>query len=453
MNFPLTASRSVLRRVGLITTIATLAIPATALADCTTYPNGVTSDQRVITVPASIDSTGTTEVSAKLMQFLSTVPAGTAGRPVTIRFAAGGTYWSDYTLLLRNQGSGSFSQTMWSSKTDSTINIPDFCLDHLRFDLNGATIEQRTTVPFMSGGVVLDARKRWGDPLISTQGATDVEIFGGTLLGSKNIGGYDQKFEEWSGVRLTGNQDTDVVNHLVVRDMKINRVWGDFVYVASAKVPWLDGSGRQQFYPGGRLVEISTLTDVQIYNNVMRNAGRQGIVLNGGSFVDIHHNDFSDVNRLLFDSEPAASQGFSYVNIHHNTGGSGGIGFFQFASGGKTMADHLTITDNVLSRGHFDTTLQNGQFLADGVTPNSPRPGFVMRNNQALNLAGNTAFGGTYNKVLLGVGMWDGVTITGNSDYAKLNNKGVAIYSAFNGPTATNVVRTGNCWVNFIEGC
>lgn len=404
-----------LRRTALLlVTTLVAALPATAQA-------GTTFD-----VPPTIDASGTTEVSTQLMHWLATVPAGAAGDPNTIRFAPGGTYWSDYTLLLRNQGSGSIGGVMWSDNRNPSnpINIPDFALNHVRIDLNGATIIQRTIVPYKSGATVLDPRKRWGDPILSTQGATDVEIFGGTIQGSHPTGGYDAPREEWTGVRLIGNPITDDVSHLYVHDMTIRNVWGDFVYIASNT-----SAG-------------SMLTDVRVENNTLSKAGRQGIVLNGGTGVSIRNNVITKVSHLTFDSEPTAAQGFSHVWIDSNSGTAGNLGYFQFSGGSASTADHLHITNNRLSSGHFKITLVNG-------ATSPARPVFEFRNNVGLDLT--APFGNLYNKKLIAIGHWDGVTIDDNSEYFTLPANGIPRYYGvqLNGTTGVEILR--NCWINAVD--
>lgn len=412
----------------------------------------------VYDVPASIDATGSVEVSALLQQWFSKLPSGTAAAPVTVRFAANGTYWSDYTLLLGKHGSGGLPLAMWTipkprigvlphpAYADPNINVANFALDHVRIDLNGATITQRIASENMPGSTSRNPRMRWGNPMIVTAGASDVEIFGGTLQGSHPTGGYNVAKEDWTGIRITGDNQTFDAHHLLVHDMTVKDVWGDFAIISAPKVAVKNVFGVALRYPGGRIVERSTLTDVQIYNNTFRHSGRQGIVLHGGNNVHIHHNEFRSVTRLTFDSEPVPSQGFSGLWIDHNTGGAGGLGYFQVSAGAGAMIDHLHIVDNTLDHGHFRMSISGGG-------SGGPRDTLEIRNNHALNLDGTTSgFGNVYNRYLITFGAWDGVKVSDNSDFFKLTATGEARFGGvWPSINSTHVEILRNCWLNAID--
>lgn len=390
-----------------VTTGASIsAIQAAPLADA-----GV-----VVDVPSSIDATGTREVSGDLMRWLSALPAATKESPVTIRFAQNGVYWVDYTIILRKAGTGGISGVMWKE-------LGNFSLDHYRFDLNGATIHQRTRVPWKHGGVVVDARKRWGDPILATQGATDVQIYGGTLRGSNPTAAYRPAYEEWTGIRITGNNTTRLVEDIVVRDVTIENVYGDYIYLASATT------------------RGNILRNVQILDNTMRVAGRQGIVINGATDLTIRGNTFGETARFLFDSEPTASQGWRNVTIDNNRGTSGKLGFFQFAGAKAVVGEQLTISNNVLTGGHFRIRLGNA---ADTL-----RNGFTFTGNVAQ--AGGRPFGGATANFLIGVTRWRNVTITGNSEYFSLVN-GQPIHSAVKLTGVQNATVANNTWIDAVDG-
>jgi hypothetical protein len=377
------------------------------------------ADGVVHVVPATIDATGKIEVSTALMKWLVQLPAATKARPATVRFASGGTYWVDYTIILRkNAGGGSIPGVMWNE-------FPPFSLDHFRFDLNGATIEQRTKIPHKMGGKVLDERKRWGNPIIAMQGATDVQIFGGTLRGSCPAAEYKPVFEEWTGIRISGNAKSGRVEDIVVRNLTIENVFGDYIYIGSATT-----SGDE-------------LANVRIENNTMRVAGRQGIVLNGGVNVLIKGNTFGPTARFLFDSEPTASQGWAGVTIDGNRGTSGKLGFLQFHGPKRVVAERLTITNNELTGGHFKIRLGNAD-------TDHLRVGFTFANNTAIE--GKHPFGGEKKPAtLIEVSRWRDVVIRGNREY----------FEPVNGRPFHNAVRLHQCegakvqdnvWKNAVDG-
>lgn len=382
----------------------------------TTLP--LPAEEVLYLVPETIDSTGRTEVSTELMNWLATLPAATKERPATVRFTKGGTYWVDYTIILQKSAEGSIPGAMWR-------DLPPFSLDHFRFDLHGATIEQRTTIPYRRGGKVVDERKRWGNPIISTQGATNIQIDGGTLRGSCATCEYKPQYEEWTGIRITGNPRTNLVENIMVRNMTIEKVFGDYVYLASGTTAG------------------SHLKNVRIEDNIMRVAGRQGIVLNGGTGVLIKGNTFGETARFLFDSEPTVAQGWSDVTIDSNVGTSGKLGFFQFSGPKAVVAEKLTITNNVLKGGHFKIRLHNGN-------PDQLRSGFTFANNRAVD-NGRDPFGGEKKSaVLIEVTRWQDIVITGNSDYFRLVGE-TPIHRALQFHGVERVRISDNQWKNAID--
>jgi len=349
----------------------------------------------VYTVPTSIDATGRVEVSTALQQWIASIPAATAAAPITVRFQPNGVYWADYGLILQRKatGIGGIVAAMWK-------DIPAFNLSNVTIDLNGATITQRTTTPWRYGnGAVLDPRKRWGNPMIFTAGATNVRITNGTLVGSQTGGRYDPNREDWMGILIGGDNDDDIAANMRVDRMTIRNVWGDFIYLASQTTR-------------GKL-----LKDVTIEDNVMRSASRHGMVIHGGSNLMIRRNSLTGVGRFVFDSEPAPVHGWSGVTITGNSGTGGSLGYFQFIGTAQTVATGLTIADNSITSGHLAIKITNGSPTdRTGVTITGNRsldPGEFRRSN--------------LHRSLMSVGRWSGVTIADNSDRVHVNSRAYAI--------------------------
>ncbi len=350
----------------------------------------------VFTVPSSIDSTGATEVSTALQEWVASIPAASTAKPMTIRFAKAGTYWSDYTLLLRKRAgnvTGGIVGNMWRS-------LPSFDTSNVTLDLNGSTIVQRTVQPWRWGsGVVLDARKRWGNPMIFTSGATNVRITNGFLVGSATGGRYDPNREDWMGILIGGDNDDDIAQNMKVDHLGIRNVWGDFIYLASQ-------TSR------GKL-----LKDVTIEDNTMANAGRQGIVIHGGNNLLIQRNNFTNVKRYLFDSEPAAVHGWKDVKITANTGEAGNLGYFQFTGNKTSQASGLSITNNSISAGHLTMEIGNG---SDAV-----RAGATITGNRSLD---PTEFRrSNLHRSLITISRWSSVNISNNSDRVVANSQPFAL--------------------------
>ncbi len=350
----------------------------------------------VFTVPSSIDATGVTEVSTALQEWVASIPAASVAKPMTIRFAKAGTYWSDYTLLLRKRSgnvTGGIVGNMWRG-------LPSFDASNVTIDLNGSTIVQRTVQPWRwGGGEVLDARKRWGNPMIFTGGATNVRITNGFLVGSQKGGRYDPNREDWMGILIGGDNDDDIAQNMKVDHLGIRNVWGDFIYLASQ-------TSR------GKL-----LKDVTIEDNTMTNAGRQGIVIHGGNNLLIQRNDFTNVKRYLFDSEPAAAHGWKDVTITANTGESGNLGYFQFTGNKVSEASGLSITNNTISEGHLAMEIYNG---SDAI-----RVGATITGNRSLD---PTEFRrSNLHRSLITISRWSSVNISNNSDRVVANSQPFAL--------------------------
>lgn len=380
-----------------------------AVAPASSRPAAVATNG-VYTVPASIDPTGRTEVSEALASWLATIPAASAAAPITVRFQPGATYWSDYTIPLRKASSatGGILGAMWRS-------LPAFNLSHTTIDLNGATISQRTTTPWRVGtGPVLDARKRWGDPILFTAGATNVRITNGTLSGSAAPVRYDPNREDWMGILIGGDNEDDVAQNMRVDRVTIRNVWGDAIYLASQTAR-------------GKL-----LKDVTIEDNVVRGTGRHGMTIHGGTNLTIRRNTINGVSRLVFDSEPAAVHGWSDVTITQNTVAVGSLGFLQYVGQRQSPASGLRITDNTITSGHLVVEVGNGS--------DSLRQGITITGNRSLD---PTEFRrSVLHRNLVTVNRWAGVTIADNQDRVHVNSQPFAVDAS----TSPGAAVRGNAW-------
>lgn len=369
-----------------------------------------TSADGVYTVPASIDPTGRTEVSEALANWLASIPAARVDAPITVQFQPGATYWSDYTIPMRKRpgATGGILGAMWRS-------LPAFDLSNATIDLNGSTIVQRTATPWRVGnGPVLDARKRWGNPILFTAGATNLRVTNGTLVGSASPVRYDPNREDWMGILVGGDNDEDVAQNLRIDHLGIQRVWGDFLYFASQTAR-------------GRL-----LRDVTVEDNVLRGAGRHGMTIHGGTNLTIRRNSISGVSRYVFDSEPAAVHGWSDVTITRNTVAVGSLGFLQYVGQRQSPASGLRITDNTITSGHLVVEVGNGS--------DSLRQGLTITGNRSLD---PTEFRRTVlHRNLVTVNRWSGVTIADNQDRVHVNSQPFAVDAS----TSPGASVRGNAW-------
>ncbi len=367
----------------------------------------------VYDVPATIDSTGTREVSTELQSWLvDTVRSGTPDRPNLIRFRPGGRYWVDYTLTLRKQ-SGGVPGAVWH-------DLPKFARDNVKIDLNGSTLEQRTTVPYARGATVLDQRKRWGDPILMTGGATGIEITNGTIKGPSPTARYQPAYEEWAGIKLgTQRNDGVPVRAIWVHNLTIRNVFGDFINLSA-------GTAAEEH-----------LSDVLIEDNVMTVASRQGIVVNGGTNLVIRHNDVRNTAHVNFDAEPKAGQGFQGVLISENTGNASQWGYFQFSGPNRAVASDLHIVGNTITNGNFRVKV-GGRKL-------DPRRCFEFSDNR--NLGPDSYTTSLIYKHLIRVAYWDGVTIHHNVDRLRPDRDLIAV--DLEGSINTSV--TQNTWEGAVD--
>jgi hypothetical protein len=367
----------------------------------------------VYEVPATIDPTGTREVSTDLQSWLvNTVRSGTEDRPNVIRFRPGGRYWVDYTIVLRKQAGG-IPAVMWR-------DLPKFTLDNVRIDLNGSTLEQRTTRPYALGTTVFDPRKKYGDPILFTGGATGVEITNGTIAGPIKFAAYQPRYEEWAGIKVSGQRSDDLrVHGIWIHDLSIHHVFGDFIRISA------------------NTSKGEPVTDVLIEDNVMNVAGRHGLVLNGGTNMVIRRNDIRNAARIDFDAEPTAAQGFQDVAITGNTGNASPLGYFQLSAPARATATNLQFLGNTITNGNFRVKVSGGKV--------DPRDCFVFAGNRNVGTDEYTI--SLAYKSLIRVAYWDGVTIRDNFDRVRASGKVTAVDLE----GSLNTLVTGNTWVNALD--
>ena len=141
----------------------------------------------VYTPPASIDNTGQTDVTDALNQWIAADTAdGTAGDPSVIQL--NGTYRVEYGLMIGEQRPQCRTARLAGVRAQSRRARPHEC----------DPAADRPT-PYRVNGTVVQPRKRWGVPLITIAGETDVTVEGGDLLSTDTAGTY-------SSVRALGRR-------------------------------------------------------------------------------------------------------------------------------------------------------------------------------------------------------------------------------------------------------
>jgi hypothetical protein len=309
-----------------------------------------------LTVPSSIDSTGSSDVSTALQSFINSVPNGS-----TVSFKAGGTYRLGKALRI-------------SGRRDLTLDG-----NGARLDLAGTSGSQDSI-----GIQVRD-------------GSVGTTIRGFTMVGNNSEAGTSAACcsrEAQHGIALYSATDT------LIEDVDISRVWGDCVYVNAGVVPggtWSDG--------------------VTFRDSTCRLTGRHGVGLIRASNIRIEGNVFDDIGFMVVDIEPGASDaGARGVVIQNNDIGSYGLGdqdnswlLAACGASGAVVRD-VTLTGNTIEGnriGWSGSVTRPWRALSVWVCgDNAPRENFTVTNNVAQAAVGGPAMYFTSVR---------GVTVTGNT--------------------------------------
>lgn len=264
------------------------ALVGTALAGAlltAIHPGTATAGSGVHRPPATIDATGSADVTSELQRFLDGVPDD-----AEIEFPAGARYRVEGTLVLE-------------AKSGITIRG------------NGATTFATTRGEY--------SRSHW-----RLVGGSDLTIRNLAVIGAHPDGGthgeaYVADLEAQHGVRVEGTQGLEL-DRVVVED-----VYGDFVYL-------------------GRDEDREWSSSVWIHDSTFRRNGRQGIAITAGRDVVIERNKISETRRATFDLEPNTPNGWGAQNIHilDNEVGAGRLLFV--ASHGDGPVDDVVVSGNRL---------------------------------------------------------------------------------------------------------
>jgi parallel beta helix pectate lyase-like protein len=304
------------RRAGLIA-VATAAIAALGAGCGQVAHVDVVSPSRTVTVPASIDASGATDVTNALQTFISKTPNGS-----TVVFPPGAQYRIEGTVHVMHR-------------------------DNLAFEGTGAKVFATTR----------GDRER---SQFLVRDSANIKFHGLEVVGAHPDGGmddssYDSELEAQHAFQLEG------VRNLELDAVKAHDVYGDFVYITRDNVTrtWSDG--------------------VWVHDSTFARNGRMGIAITAGRHVVIERNSISDTRRSTIDLEPSASSGGAeYVRIDSNRIYRGRL---NFVSAGKSLSTRtndihdITITRNVL-KGHILNVM-----VATRETYNQRRANFTVVGN------------------------------------------------------------------------
>jgi hypothetical protein len=255
-------------------------------AGCAPTSGWTVGESTVVTVPASIDATGRTDVTTPLHEFLAHVPNGR-----TIVFRKDGRYRVEGSLHMRDR------HDLW-------------------FDGNGATIFATT-----KGN---RTRTQWSFDRGQRLVFRNMIVRGAHPDGGLADDAYQPQYEAQHGFWFAGTRDV-LLDHVTVTD-----VYGDFVYM-------------------GRDADTRTWSqNVTIQWSTFARSGRQGITVTAGRNIRIVHNTISDVRRSTFDLEPnTPSWGAENIVIADNTVGAGRLNFVA-AGGAAGPVNHVQVLRNNL---------------------------------------------------------------------------------------------------------
>jgi hypothetical protein len=248
-------------------------------------------------VPASIDATGTNDVTVALNSFFTSVPDGS-----TITFPKGATYRVEGTLLFTN-------------RYDLTLNG------------QGATILARTDGSAVIPPPSLSHRWPRGRRHILFVGGSGVVVRNISVVGPNPFAGtseaaYVASLEAQHAFEFAG------VNGVLVDSVRATDIYGDFVYLGPNGSSWS--------------------SNVTVTNSHFDRNGRQGIAITGARHVLVANNYVGNVRRTSVDIEPnTAAGGAQQIVIRGNTFGPTRLNLLS-SVGAAGLVDNITVDSNIL---------------------------------------------------------------------------------------------------------
>jgi len=262
------------------------------------FPAPVTT--RTVTVPASIDATGSSDVTAALNAFLATVPDGSI-----ISFPTGAIYLLD---------------TQYASFHISNRH-------NLVFEGNGATLKAGPNASMTSAYA---SQFMIGDD--SDYPNTDIVVHAFILIGNSPT----------PGVFIPGLEQQKNLHVAYTTRVEIYNITG-----SAAPADFLMCYGSNEVW----VHDCHALT-----------VGRNGITVISGSNILVEYNAFDVSGYCTFDIEPDfVTQPCSDVTIRNNTAGTFGLLFFA-VEGSHTgaMIDGIVVDGNTATGGSLKMLVDNG---------------------------------------------------------------------------------------------
>jgi hypothetical protein len=290
----------------------------------TTQPSATTRQ-----VPASIDSTGTNDVTAALLAFFAGVPDGS-----TIVFPANGRYRIEDALILNGR-------------------------NNLTFEGNGSL--------FFATTPGYRTRYHW-----AFGGGSGITIRNVVVKGANPYAGtgdlaYNGAYEAQHGFTFNG------VNGVLLDHVTVTDVYGDFVYLGKSG-PWTSNVviRNSRFERNGRMgFGITAAQDVVIENNTMDQMRRAAFDFEpnaadwGARRITIRNNDIGDHRLMTIASTGTAP--FDDITFTGNRLTKMGV-IVTVPDGALVRRHNLTFTNNVITGYSTKTTPTLSVANTDGLT-------------------------------------------------------------------------------------
>jgi hypothetical protein len=267
-----------------------------------TYSQGAAQKTRSkpahVRVPASIDATGSRDVSAELQAFLQSVPDG-----ATIEFPDSARYRVESGLVFQQR------RALTLMGHGATIF---------------ATTDGRAVPPPLGSRRWPRTRRHllflWGEGIV----IRDLAVKGAHPAGGVADSAYVKELEAQHGFEFRGTRGVEL-DRVTVTD-----VYGDFVYLGGYGSTWT--------------------RDVHIHNSRFERNGRQGIAITAAENVVIERNYIGNNRRATLDLEPdRVDGGARRVVMRGNIVGPGRL-FFLASKGRGSNVEDVTIEGNRLTR-------------------------------------------------------------------------------------------------------
>jgi uncharacterized protein YjdB len=352
----------------------------------------VSASTASVIVPASIDATGTQDVSAQLQTWLNSLPDSSR-----IVGPAGARYRVEFGLMLEDRRGLQLD-------AEDPLNPPTLFQTQLE-PYGPADSENRNRLVLgfrLGGGHTL---RNW--------------ILRGAQPNSGANGLYDPDLEAQHGLLISG------VNGMLVEDVRITEVAGDFIYLTNRFANNVNSLSQ----------------DITIRRVTGRKASRQGVAVVGAARVLIEDSDFQDIRRSAFDIEPNGARGsVQYLTVRRTIFGTFRNDWVAGAGSGEADIHDITFENNeVIGRPLV--------FSLRGKTATSLNPAAIRRSNirVANNRARNITSITTTSMTVMQFSGLDNVEVIGNIvEFTGQKQIGVGAYF----DETCGIAYSGNKWGN-----